>query len=224
MKNPWLKFYPSDWRSDEELRNCSIAARGLWIELLCIMHKSGGYLLINEKPPSDEQLSMQVAVPVDQLKTLILELENENVFSRNKARIIYSRKMVRGENKARISRENGKMGGNPTLCSENEIQAQDNPQKLEARNQKLETRKKNKYFDEWWMIYPRKIGKGTAEKAYAKADLPPDILEITRRYAASRQGEDQTFTPHPATWLNRKSWLDEEPEKQKKSGYVGLFG
>jgi len=52
MKQPWLKFFPSDWRADPALRMCSLAARGLWIEMLCLMHEARphGSLLVNGKP------------------------------------------------------------------------------------------------------------------------------------------------------------------------------
>ena len=39
-KLPWMKFYPADWRADPALRMCSLAARGLWMEMLSIMHEA----------------------------------------------------------------------------------------------------------------------------------------------------------------------------------------
>ena len=39
MSQPWIKFYPRDWRGDQALRVVSLAARGLWIEMLSIMHE-----------------------------------------------------------------------------------------------------------------------------------------------------------------------------------------
>jgi len=47
--NPWMKFYPADWRSDPMLRLCSLAARGLWAEMICLMHEAEPYgsLLVN---------------------------------------------------------------------------------------------------------------------------------------------------------------------------------
>jgi hypothetical protein len=46
---PWRKWYPQDWRADAPLRMCSFAARGLWIDLLGLMHESTpvGFLLVN---------------------------------------------------------------------------------------------------------------------------------------------------------------------------------
>lgn len=40
MSDPWLKFYPTDWRSDPALKMCSLAARGLWIEMIALMHEA----------------------------------------------------------------------------------------------------------------------------------------------------------------------------------------
>jgi len=119
MKNPWFKFYPTDWRSHAKLRNCGAAARGLWIEMLCLMHeaKPYGHLLINGEMPTITQLSMQAAIPETQIPDLLGELEKSGVFSRNGKGVIYSRKMVRDEKKAAIARNNGNNGGNPTLSN-----------------------------------------------------------------------------------------------------------
>jgi hypothetical protein len=71
-------------------------------------------------------------------------------------------------------------------------------------------------FAAFWMAYPRKVDKGAALKAYKRAlkVTTPDVLvAAARRYAASRQGQDQTFTKHPSTWLNAESWADEEPRR-----------
>ena len=60
MKLPLLKFYPSDWLSDEALRGCSPAARGLWVDMICLMAKSKkhGYLLAGDKPMGAEHIEI----------------------------------------------------------------------------------------------------------------------------------------------------------------------
>jgi hypothetical protein len=40
-KLPAFLFYPGDWKKDPQLRKCSLAARGAWIELLLAMHENG---------------------------------------------------------------------------------------------------------------------------------------------------------------------------------------
>jgi len=69
-------------------------------------------------------------------------------------------------------------------------------------------------FNEFWSHVPRKVGKGGAETAYAKARKLTDretLLAGVMRHAAEVSNKDPTFIPHPTTWLNQKRWLD-EPE------------
>lgn len=43
MKAPAFQFYVKDWRNNLKLRRCSEAARGAWIDILCILHDSEEY-------------------------------------------------------------------------------------------------------------------------------------------------------------------------------------
>lgn len=115
MSAPWLKFYPSDWRADPALRMCSIAARGLWMEMLCIMHEATprGSLRINGRAVTDKQIATLAGIP--DAASLLIELEEAGVFSREDDGTIYSRRMMRDEEKAAQDKANGKQGGNPTL-------------------------------------------------------------------------------------------------------------
>lgn len=147
MSDPWLKFYPTDWRSDPALRMCSLASRGLWIEMIALMHEAVpyGHLLVAGRSPTDAQIAVLAGAPSDQIPELLGELEAAGVFSRTKDGVIYSRKMTRTAKKAAIARKNGKNGGNPALCNKRENLPSDNqkptnrvkPQKPEARNQNI---------------------------------------------------------------------------------------
>ena len=59
-RQPWMKFYPTDWQADGELGACSLTARGLWIELISLMHRSEkyGFLLISGRLPTPRALSL----------------------------------------------------------------------------------------------------------------------------------------------------------------------
>ena len=79
----------------------------------------------------------------------------------------------------------------------------------------------DRVFDMFWRGYPRKIGKGAARKAWAKATDRPPILAILANIQAhvdsdQWQREGGQFIPHPATWLNQKRW-DDEPGPQAGS-------
>jgi hypothetical protein len=109
-KQPWMKWYPSDWRSDPRLRMCSLAARGLWIEMLSLMHeaKPYGHLLVSGLAPSDTQLGVLTGVPPEQIPALVGELESAVVFSRTQKGVIYSRRMTRDFKKASEGRKSAK--------------------------------------------------------------------------------------------------------------------
>ena len=146
-KLPWLKFYPADWRADPALRCCSLAARGLWIEMLAIMHEAEprGHLLVKARPVTAEQMAALTGSSVDECSHLEQELETAGVFDRRKNGVIVSRRMERDENLSRKNRENGQKGGNPRLCNKTEIRQSDNPKKPEARSQiKNETSSRKK--------------------------------------------------------------------------------
>ena len=66
-------------------------------------------------------------------------------------------------------------------------------------------------FDVFWKIYPLKVGKGAAIKAFEKASRSTDIEVIIKgaqRYL-SDPNRSQAYTAHPATWLNAQRWLDD---------------
>ena len=118
MSRPWLKFYPSDWRSDPLLRSVSFAARGIWIEILCLMHEATprGSLLVNGKQPDVSLLAILTgAKKQSEVTGLLVELETAGVFSRDEDGTIYSRRMRRDEKKASEDKANGSKGGNPRL-------------------------------------------------------------------------------------------------------------
>jgi hypothetical protein len=136
MTAPWLKFYPSDWRSDPKLRMCSLAARGLWMEMLCLMHEATprGSLLVNGVPVTERQLATLVGATAREITALVAQLGAAGVFSREDNGTIYSRRMRRDEEKATRDKANGKAGGNPRLKAG--VNPLDKAQKLEARSQK----------------------------------------------------------------------------------------
>lgn len=115
--NPWMKFYPSDWRADPALRSCTIAARGLWVEMLCIMHEAVPYgsLLINGARIDKKRLATLAGISERECIALLLELEGFGVFSRDDDGTIYSRRMRRDAEKADKAVRDGLKGGHPDI-------------------------------------------------------------------------------------------------------------
>jgi hypothetical protein len=159
MKLPWLKFYPSDWLSDEALRCCPLDARGLWIDLIAIMAKSEshGYLLIGGKPATSEQLARISGVSTERVEELLGQLESAGVFSKDNNGSIYSRKMVREEGGRKSARERLLRFRNANETQVKRLRnANETGQSPESRVQRLESERKRPSRADW-LSYAKEI-------------------------------------------------------------------
>lgn len=67
----------------------------------------------------------------------------------------------------------------------------------------------NRFFDDFWEAYPRKVGKGAARTAYVKALRKTDAATILAAVYTYVAAAPTTEWAHPTTWLNQERWLDE---------------
>lgn len=112
-KRPSFQFYPPDWRRDQSLRLCSMGARGLWIEMMCLMHEGEpyGHLTDLGQPMSAEALGRLVGESATAVKRWLAELDARAVFSRTDTGVIYCRRMVRDEAVRQARAAGGSSGG-----------------------------------------------------------------------------------------------------------------
>jgi len=74
-------------------------------------------------------------------------------------------------------------------------------------------------FDQFWELYPRKVGKGKARQAFEKALEKTDletILDGVEAYIDHEGYNDMEFIAHPTTWLNGERWDDEYEKPMRK--------
>lgn len=67
------------------------------------------------------------------------------------------------------------------------------------------------HFEEFWNVYPRKVSKRAASKAYESAlarASHDDILSGAIRFAHDPNLPPAEFIPYPTTWLNGDRWGD----------------
>lgn len=109
-KRPSFQWYPGDWQRDTALRACSLEARGLWIEMLNLMHDGEpyGHLTAGGVPLDTGNLARMVGVSGKRCTVLLAELEAHGVLSRNVAGVIYSRRMVKDEHNRLVRAKGGK--------------------------------------------------------------------------------------------------------------------
>ena len=116
-KLPSFQFYPGDWMKDPALRSMSPLARGIWMDILCVMFESEkrGYLQINGKAPSEEQIARMDGCSGDEISRAMSELREASVFSTTANGVIYSRRIVRDEEIRNKRSKSGTLGGNPSF-------------------------------------------------------------------------------------------------------------
>jgi hypothetical protein len=75
-------------------------------------------------------------------------------------------------------------------------------------------------FDYFWKIYPKKVGKDAARKAFEKRNPDEQLLNAMIRAVRSQMDSDAwkadggKYIPHPTTWLNQGRWQDGETEEK----------
>lgn len=149
-KLPWMKFYPSDWMRDT--RCLSLPARGVWIDLICILW---GSQTRGSKTLDMEGWAGEVGRPADETEKIFFELEKKQILKMKRESngdvTLTCRRQVREE----ISREstrlrvekhrnascNASCNGNTLDCNGN---VRGRSQKSDVRSQKLETKNKDK--------------------------------------------------------------------------------
>ena len=73
-------------------------------------------------------------------------------------------------------------------------------------------------FDEFWALYPKKVGKKVAFTSWKKAKVNKELHEkIIKAVTMAKnteqwQRENGRFIPNPSTWLNQGRWDDEYEE------------
>ena len=82
---------------------------------------------------------------------------------------------------------------------------------LKSKNESSE--KDMREFLQFWLAYPRKVGKKEAFKAWVKAKDKPALVDMLKTIEGSKHSDQWTkdngqFIPHPSTWLNQGRWAD----------------
>jgi hypothetical protein len=85
-------------------------------------------------------------------------------------------------------------------------------------------------FDHFWAMFPNKVGKADASKAFVKARQRVDLQTMMDGlYRYVRKTDDRPWC-NPSTWLNQDRWTDEPAAQARGSpqskprGMQGMFG
>jgi hypothetical protein len=233
-----MKFYPRDWRGDQALRMVSLAARGLWIECLTVMHEATpyGHLVINGRPVGVDALARMVGASGDEVRALMLELNEAGVCDVTGEGVIFSRRMVRDQERAAKGRKAVKKRWSKPVENKHEIDRPNRSpnrkpitQKPEARSQRDSARdvleEIRPEFLEAWSAYPGKQGKlcgdtsgmSAFRRAVERGESGSAIVAAAKAYAAT----EPTFPTGFAKWLDTGGWKAFEPERPPGTDWRG---
>ena len=120
-KAPSMQWYPADWRKDTAVQMLSFHDRGVWFELINIMHESAerGVLVINGAPMPEDALSRLLGLDKQTFNQTLSNLLTYGVAKqRDDDGAIYCKRMVEDEKLSQLRRDAGKLGGNPALLNQ----------------------------------------------------------------------------------------------------------
>jgi len=233
----WIKI-TTDIFDDEKMKLIdslpeSDALIVIWFKLLTLAGKvndSGSIYISKKMPITDEMLS---TIFNRQLNTVRLALntfvefgmitveDHINITNWEKHQNVDKMTRIKEQNVERQRRHRDKVKEIPQDIDNNVIVTLRNATD-KIRLDKIRLDKNIKHIDnfadrfiEFWEDYPKKIGKGAAEKSYKKInpsqELQEKIIEAVKTAKQSQQWirDNGQFIPNPATWLNQKRWEDE---------------
>lgn len=117
---PYIPLYVMDFLSDEKLRECSAESVGVYIMLMCVLHKQDEYgtILLKQKDKQNESTTLNFAIKLakhlpystDVIDRALQELIREQVLCLRDDKLIQKR-MVRDAELSQKRAEAGKKGG-----------------------------------------------------------------------------------------------------------------
>jgi hypothetical protein len=176
---------PNDWLRDT---NLSLKAKGLLAQLLS--HADGWSVSI-------QGLAKVNNCGKDAIRSAVKELEDFGYLSRIQNRT------DAGEFGDTVWVTSAPIAGSP--IAGNPTPVNPTPKNTNDKN----TNSKLALFDKFWSLYPRKVGKASARRAFlSHGDQALAIIGGLDKMLTDPNLPPTQFIPYPATWLNREGWED----------------
>ena len=120
---PYIPLYVQDYLTDEKLNMCSATSQGIFIKVMCIMHKSDEYgvILLKQKDKQNQSTCLNFATKLarllpfdkDEIELALKELVEEKVLHINGDRL-YQKRMIHDNKISELRAKSGSVGGKKT--------------------------------------------------------------------------------------------------------------
>lgn len=225
----WFKFYGQDWLTDLKVRRLSLEDKMCFITLLCLASTADESGLVRNcdeltlielsnlrQNPYDDDNEYNRAVGClkryEALQIVTLHDNGDvtvNNFERRQGENLSNAERQKAYRERLKTKPKERNARNVTRYNDSNARIEEN--RID-KNRTTTTSFNNDEFDAFWKEFPKKVGKGAAEKAWQK--LKPNLTVVLEAIEAHKQTDQWSkdngqFIPHPATWLNQKRWEDE---------------
>lgn len=188
-RRPYFPFFAGDWLSNPRVRSVGPAARGLWLDLMCVMHDCVpyGHLCTDGRPMDDDEAANSVGLTVPVYLKLLAKLEYAKIAKRREDGAIYSSRMVSDE-ELRHQRAMAGATGAATV-KQHTKQLAGYGSGSDSHNQQGIPKGEPDPFEVAWVAYPKRPGnpKERARKAWVarmrEGVDPKAIIDGVHRYA-----------------------------------------
>lgn len=209
---------PEFW-TDAKLTECSLSARLLFIGLWNFSDDQGNIELI------PKQIKMLVfpgdVVNTEKLLDELLGVGVLTAYSVNGAIYGNIKNFLKHQKINRPSAPRCPPFSEDTILTEYSLSTHAEVKGSEVKRSKSISCEKNKHqrntypdeFKSFWSVYPKRMAKAPAFKAWVKkvrTYQPDDIISAAKEYAeqCAKERKEEQFILHPATFLNQDRWKD----------------
>jgi uncharacterized protein YdaU (DUF1376 family) len=209
-ERPFMQLYVSDFLGDT--LHLSTEQIGAYMLLLMAMWNAGGSL-----PDDDAKLARVCRMSIKKWRVVSDDLMA--FFQRENGQVLHNRltkEIKKSESKSELRASAGAEGGRAKALKDKEarlakatVLPQHLPDTITRSSSSLRSEHKPAGFNEFWAMYPNKVGKPDAERKFAKALAKTDLETLMaglRRYVAKT--DDRPWC-NPSTWLNQERWADQ---------------
>ena len=224
----WFRFY-NEVLDDPKVQQLDGDLFKAWVNLLCLCSRNGGL------PRSVSDISFSLRITETVCLTVLERLSNAGLIDRLNGGVNGVHYAIHGWEKRQFKSDTSthrvkRYRERYSNATETAIEtAPDTDTDTDTEHIKNYIKKPkpirsitlaDSQFNLFWDHYPKRVGRGAAEKAWLKAIKDDNAVTIVDALKAYKFSEDQQFIPHPATWLNQRRWTDQQEVTQKQTGKI----
>ena len=206
---PYFKFEPSEW-DNGMIQLCSLQAKGLFIEICCLYWSRLGelpYALALQKLCNGDASLLQ-----ELEKNQIYEVENDQIV----VKFLDEQLSEFKETSVKRSKAANKRWNNASAM---QVHSKSNAIR-EEKSREDKSKEEDKGFDQFWNLYNKKTGKTRCLTKWSK--LTPQeqnaIIDHLPKYVNATP--NTKYRKNPLTYLNNRTWEDEELPNQDQEDYI----